>query len=421
MKKSYFKNYVSKVEDKYVFNLSSIFWHLFIALASVGIFISILLFFWSLIPPFHKNVEKQAYPTEKQYPEPVKVTINELLLQDAAQEETLQPKVLIDTVVENTEPKVIEDTKGKDEYVATLNTLKVLIPPAKYSWSGSGEWSYPYGQQYWTYYKQEKYRQWNVSEPGLEDKLISSYRTSNAKNYTEKKKMLDGYIIVLKPMKEEIRLTAIQYLLNQTVDSVGKNIAIYQALAKVVSKMSSETSAEYISQLASFGNSNPNEGVPFIDYISSIIDKFNPLQRTEIIGGLINSYYNFFSQDLKIQKEATDLFMPLLKGIKAEIQYKSLIRYYGLYVRKNQNRDVEIAQIKNEYQQSINAIEQQFIMDQAIAAMDYQETKIKKAEYRYKSLLGVGGGIVLIVLIGTILAFLSIQRSVRKIEEKITN
>jgi hypothetical protein len=53
--------------------------------------------------------------------------------------------------------------------------------------------------------------------------------------------------------------------------------------------------------------------------------------------------------------------------------------------------------------------------------MDFEAKKAKKERLRLRALTGIGGGIILVVLIATFLAFLSIQRSVRKMEERMVN
>ena len=55
-------NYFEKVENKYVFNLTLIFWHIFIALATLALTISIVILLWGIIPPFKHSVKKEADP-----------------------------------------------------------------------------------------------------------------------------------------------------------------------------------------------------------------------------------------------------------------------------------------------------------------------------------------------------------------------
>jgi len=247
--------------------------------------------------------------------------------------------------------------------------------------------------------------------------LNYSYHRANEENYIDKKQILDGYISVVKLLPEEKRLSAIQYMISNVAANVSQNVNLCQSLSNVVSNMPKEENVSYINQLALFGANNPNDGSPFIDYTATIIYKFDVARRAEIIDRLITGY-NYFN-NLSMLKEATDLFLPLISRIKTENQSKALIQYYGVFRNKNYARDNSIAQIEDEYKQAINAIENQYNLDQSIAQQEYFSKKMSKTEYRLKSLAGIGGGIILFVLIAVILVFFSIQRSVRKIEEKI--
>jgi uncharacterized membrane protein len=411
--------YFTQVENKYVFNISLFFWHLFIALATLLIVVSLVMFLWSIIPASQKNVEKNTPPVKRQYPEPVKVAFNELQL-DVTKEEAPPVAPEQNQTVTKTVQKPIEDTNGKAEYESALNTLKTLIPPSKYSWQGAGYWSYPYTERYWNYYKQEKYRHWNSTEGGLEDKLNNAYHRSSAEKYPDKKIVLDGYIGVVKLLPEEKRLGALQDLMSNVAGNISQNVSVCQSLSKVVSKMAGEGNISYINKLANLGKNNPNDGSLFIDYTSTIIDRFDGSKRAEIIDQLITGYNDYFGSNFSMVKEATDLFLPFISQLKAENQPKGIMQYYRVFRNKNYARDNSIAQIESEYQQALNEIDAQYNIDQITAQQEYYSSKITKAEYRLKSLAGIGGGILLIVLIAVVLVFFSIQRSVRKIEEKIS-
>lgn len=410
--------YFSKVEDKYVFNLSLIFWHLFIALSALVVVVSLAIFLWSIIPASQREVEKRPYPAKRQYPPPIKVGLTELQL-DVRKKEA--PPVALEqiNVKASITKKSIEDTEGKKGYDSSLSTLKTLIPPSKYSWKGKGYWTYPYGERYWTFYKQAKYRKWNATVSGIEDKLKYAYRRTNAVKYPDKKQILEGYLGVLKLLPENKRLSALQNLIKNVANNISQNVNTCQSLTKIVIKMTNEVNISYINQLARFGKNNPNDGSPFIDYSTTIIDKFDISKRVEIIDKLTIGYYNYFNQNLTMLKEATDLFLPLVAKIKAKNQSKAIIQYYRLFRNKNYARDNSIEEIDNEYRLSINNIEKQYRLDKVSAEGEYYSDKLSKIEYRLKSLAGIGGGIILIVLIAVVLVFFSIQRSVRKIEEKI--
>jgi len=410
--------YVTQVENKYVFNVSLIFWHLFIVLSTLVVVISLVIFLWSLIPASQKNVEKLPYPNKKDYPAPVKVSLSELQL--VAPKEEAPPVVEEQKQSESkTVMQSVEDLTGKEDFDKSMNTLKTLIPPAKYSWQGSGYWTYPYGERYWTFYKLEKYRQWNSTEAGLEEKLNSSYRVSKLVKYTDKKILLDAFIGVIKMLPEERRLFAIQDLIRNVTNNNSRNINICQSLSKIIIKMN-ENDISYIAKLTYLGKINPNDGTLTIDYITNIIDKFDISKRSETIDKLLNGYNDYFNRNLSLFKESTDLFLPLIPQLKTEYLPKALLQYYVIFRNKNYARDNSISQIENEYQQSVNAIETQYAQDQLLAQIEYSKDKMTKTEYRIKSLEGIGGGILLIVLIAVVLVFFSIQRSVKRIEEKMT-
>ena len=330
------------------------------------------------------------------------------------------PEPISDTAITKKDNISVGDTKGKVEFEASYEKLKKLIPPNKYSWAGEGFWSYPYGEVYWQYYHSEKYRQWNIVSSGLEDNLNESYRKTNASTYSERKRLLDAYILVIKPIKEPNRLNAIQSILNNISKDINLSDTLCIAVAKVTTVLSSESNTNYIGDLFAFGNKNPQDAIPFIDYVNLNVQKFYPTERVAIISVLMDGYSGFFNKNLKNFKESTDLFLPFINQLKPETQSDKLLHYYQLYSGKNLERDEQINQIRNEYDQTVQSIDVQFETDKLYAEMKFQQTKIKKAEYRYKSIIAIGSGILAIVFIGSILAFLSIQRSVRKIENKLT-
>ncbi len=417
-------NYFTKVEDRYVFNVSLIFWHLLIALATLAIIASILIFLWGIVPASLKKVEKQPYPEKEVYPAPIKVSISELNLDRT---ETKDLPEIDESMIKEKEQKQLptEDLTGKGEFEAIIDTLNVLIPPTKYSWKGKGYYTYPQGKTSWDIYKREIYRRWVVTESGITAKLNRSYQKTNAKKYTEKKKLVEGYIMILKLLPENKRLNALEQMINNVANNIQRNNAILNALSNVISKIDNTEvkNINIISLLTNFGVNNPNEGIPFINYVSTIIGEFDKTQQYKSV---INLIYGFnrrylFNQNIDLQKEATNLYIPLIPQLKIDQQSGALIQYYNVFLDKNNKRNDQIKQIESNYEQAIAEIESKFVADQKSALRVYESKKAKKEKLRLRALTGIGGGIVLIVLIATFLAFLSIQRSVRKMEDKMNN
>ena len=411
-------NYFTKVENKYVFNLSLIFWHVLITLATLAIVVSLMALLWGAIPVFHKKVVKEPYPEKKEYPAPIKVAFTELKMTDLSKVEL--PKIDIEMAVpQPKEQQPLEDLTGKVEYDALLDTLKILIPPTKYPWEGKGAWVYPQGERYWIVYRREEYRRWISTEGGIIEKLTASYRKANAKTYIEKKQLLDGYISLVRQLPESIRLGALETLTNNVADNVQQNNDILMSMVKVVRKIDIVENSSVIGLLSAFGKNNPSDGIPFIDYAATIIDKVDKTQQLDFIVNMRFAFYSSFNQDLNIQKEATDLYVSMLSQIPSNQQVQALNQYYNLYIDKNRKRNDQIRQIDFDYQKSIDLIDSQFELAQQQAQMEFEAKKTSKERLRLKALSGIGGGVLLIVLIATFLAFLSIQRSVRKMEEQL--
>ncbi len=413
-------NYFTKVENKYVFNLSLIFWHVFIALSTLTIAISLVLFLWSAIPAVHKKVTKQPYPQKKEYPAPVKIALSDLNLEEIKKEEVPAIKQEEYTKPEPPPEKLpVEDLTAKYEFEKYMDTLKALIPPSKYSWKGSGYWTYPQGERYWKVYQKEIYRRWIITESGIEDKLNTSFNKSNTKKYPEKKMLLNGYISIVKILPEDKRLFALQFLMENVATNLTQNVNTYQSLTNVVNELKNAENITYINLLSNFGARNPNDGVPLIEYIASIIINFDITQSSNLIKYFINAYIHFFDQNLTKQEEATNLYLPLVSQIKVEQQAKAIFQYYRLFLQKNSQREKQIDQIEYEHSREISKIESKFLADQRDSQDVFDAKKEVKEKLNDFSLVGIGGGILLIVFIATFLAFLSIQRSVRKMEEKM--
>lgn len=415
--KNFTSNYVKKVEDRYVFNISLFFWHFFIFLSSVAVGVSLLVLLWTIVPVWQRKVVKEPYPTKQEYPAPVQVSISELNLNEQVKDVLPETKPKIEEVSKTTAP--LEDSRGKGEYEASLNILEQLIPPAKYSWSGSGYWTYPYGEVYWIHYQQERFRTWVSTAPGVKDILSNAYSNSNSKNYMEKKSLLDAYNNSLKLIKEENRLAVLKMFTSHVSNNVDDNMQTISALQKLIVKVPQNSGFVYLSQLLEFAENNTDEKMAMIQYIDSIIERFAENNRAQAIMGLVLGYYGFFNGNYEKQKEATDLYISLLPNINTEKQIVSLNKYYRVFIEKNRKRDQLIDQIEQEYQSKVSSIDAAYILENEKAELNKIEKKARKAELRAKSVIGISGGILIIVLIGTILVFLSIQRSVKRIEDKI--
>ncbi|MDZ7360374.1 MAG: hypothetical protein ONB46_06565 [candidate division KSB1 bacterium] len=354
--------------------------------------IGILIFLWGLTPSFKPGVKKAAYP------EPVKVyaeEINQRILPPIEKNETTpRPSEPAPPVVSEAKPEVIM-TKDTLEaaYLATIDSLKKLLPPKKFSWESTGHWE----QTWWE-------RKWVVEVLGINDRLKSAFQKVNAGDYASKKRLLEAYISLIALFPVEQRLAVLKAAIEFSKDEVSASVYNTSLLRAAVANFSTDK-VDFIETLATFGRKNPRDGRPFIEYANTILPKFNPEIRRPLLATLVNSYYNYFN-DISKQQEATNLFLEMLSHFEPENQVKALSEYYRLYRDKNHAREQQIQQIEYAYQSELSHAE-------SVLA----QKKAKKATYRALGWKVIGGSVIFIAFVAMFLVLLSIQRNVKMIRE----
>lgn len=418
-------NFFTKIENKIYFKVTTAFWHILIGIGALAIVIGILLVLWNYIPTSKQEVKKQPIPEKQKYPSAVTVSYNELNdIITMLNEEKKKSKPTITEVHDQPQtintaapqkPINVEDMQGEKEFKASIEQLKKIISPEKYKiWERKGTYYYPQGEVYWEKTHNEAYRHFNETQPGLEDRLKAT-----ANNYSDRKKLVDGYITALTPLTEESRPALLEFLISHRENNIDKATALAQALAKIYPALKDIRSEEVLNALVNFSWQNANEGIPFIKYAGTIIEKFDSKERDKIIYTLENNFYSHYNNHLQNQIEATDLFLPMLSKFSADDQREALEQYYKMYVGKNISRASQIDQIDKQYVADTTQINQKYIQDQVSAEMDYQIKENKKSENRSWWYRNIGIGILVIILISNILVIFNMQRTLKKIDEKM--
>ena len=317
------KKLINKIEETYVFNISQFFWHIFVAIAGVGIIGGIAVFLWGLFPAFKSSVEKEQYP-------PVAgVSLDELTAfinppkktERGTARQQQQPQVF-------TPPVSTGSSSEELAYRASLDTMQMLIPPAKYNWGAEGHWDYPYGPNY------PQYARWVAGDPSVLDRLESAFSSAGISTFTEKKQLLDAHIAVVRPLKEEFRMQVWKSLINWSGQNLTQALANVRVLAALQPRFPADR-YDHITKLAQFGTKNPKDGYAFVEYVSKTIDKFNADDRMQIVNTMINGYYRYFNNRVGQQSELTDLFLPMRTNFTEDQEAKALESYYQLAAQKN--------------------------------------------------------------------------------------
>lgn len=384
-------------EEKFYFKTSHFFWHFITGLGALVFVISIFLLLWGFTPSFKPGVKKPDYPKA------VQVTAEEVLqkIQPPAPKKETQIPVAAETVPSTSQETIAQveiATSGEEKaYLASLDSLKILLPPGKFQWETKGYW-----ENNW--YR----REWVVTSYGIQDRLESIFNKLNADNYNLKKNLLDSYISLLALFNEDQRLAVLRSAMDFCKNDVTTSIANIDLLKYSVPNFTTDNS-DFISKLATFGAKNPRDGRSFIEYMNNVMPKFSSDIRPSLLSALIYSYYNYFN-DIEKQKEATDLYLSISDKLSSVDQVKALNEYYLLFIQKNYSRENEIERINLDYQDELN---------KAQSVLSHK--KSKKAEFRMLALKGIGGSIVFIAFVALFLVMFSIQRNVKLLRIEKTN
>jgi len=411
-------NYFTKVEDRYVFRVSTAFWHLLIGIITIVAFIGILLLIWSMIPPGKERVEALSYPTKPSYPPVEKITLADLRI-DEAKTTTIPSVQPAPPPVYRAKSEVSNDP-DKPAYNLSLSVLKNIIP--KDDWQ-RGYWSYPYGELAWQMHPSDpNYRIWNPIGENVEQQLEHSYNVIKAEKYSSKKAALDSYIKILKQVPSANSLKVLKVIIDNINDRFSDLHFLDSTFTLIALNLKTfSASADAAQYLIGFVLTNPNSTFDFIPFAIQTCNQIPDSVRFQFLGSLIEGYYTFFNSNVEVQKDVTEQFNILIPQLNSINPAKALRRFYFVYNQKNQKRNTEIGRINDEFNGQVAAILADSTRRAIQAEEKYFADKERKSELRSKSLYAIAGGFVAIALLGTILTLLSIQRILKRMERVYEN
>lgn len=386
-------HFLETFEEKFYFKTSHIFWHLLTGLAGLALVAGIGILLWSLTPSFKPGVKKPVYP------EPVKVTAEEIKMRIAP---PARARIVAPAPVETVPPAPTQvkpavptsEDPAEKAYLAAMDSLKLLLPPEKFKWETRGHW-----EESW--YE----RRWVVDYYGIADRLQSVFNNVNAEDFKSKQQLLTAYLRLIALFPEDQRLAVFRAAVDYSKEDVPTSVSNIALLKASVPNFNVYNS-DFVTDLATFGRKNPRDGRPFIEYVNTIMPKFNRDIRPQILSNMISSYYNLFNL-IERQQEATDLFLAMQASFSTEEQPKALVEYYRTFVAKNYERESQIKDLNRQYERKL---------EEAEAVLAHK--KEVKSKYRLNGLKVIGGSIVFIAFLALFLVVLSIQRNVRMLREE---
>jgi len=392
-------NFLETFEEKFYFKTSHLIWHVFIGIAGIGLIAGILIFLWGLSPSFKPGVEKPEYP------EPVQISAAEIRQIIQPTPSPVEPsKVQPITAAAGPAPVKTEVpppaaapgiSQAEQLYLKTLDSLRTLLPPEKFAWQSRGHWVRGWYENRWV-----------IDEYGIKDRLNNAFQAINANDFGLKTKLVSSYLPLLTRFGAEKRLPAFRAAMEVTRENLAATQTTLALLINAADSFNVETS-DFIKDLATFSVRNPRDGHPFLRYINQIIPKFDAEFRPAILSLMIRFYDRRF-EVIERQKEATDLFLPMLGDFKGKEQLQALDEYYQLYLNRNESRAWEIRKLEENYAQSV------------LEAENVLATKKQtKAGFRSLAWKIMGGSLLVIALVALFLVLFSIQRNIRLLRENM--
>lgn len=391
----------SKIEDKFIFNISRYFWHIIIGLVTLGIVVSACFIIWGIIPASKNDATKDNYPPVE------KVKVNEIAQLVDAEKPVKNNNSIVQLKKHSKKAKSHNELKptvnkvlfDSDMAVNKLyDSLQILIPPKKYSWSAIGYWEFPYG-----YYFQYNKR-WKETSPSIEYSIKNAFNSLNLSS-PDKAELLSMYINNVKQFSENNRMNIFRNLIKYSKVSFDETKKTLNLLADAI-KIYSPSKTDYLYYYDRLLEQD-NEAYSLLSYTNNFVGKFNFDNRDKIAWIILYEYLNRYKSRINEFKDISDGFVPLMKSIVEADQPKYLKIYFNLGYSKNEKRAA-----------SIRSIDEKYTSDLLSAESNYEESKIKKAGFRLQGIYGIGAGVVAIAFLALLLVLLSIQRYIKKMYDR---
>jgi len=381
-------------EEKFVFNFSKGFWRTVVVLSVLAVIASIIILIYSFIPPGKANVVKAAYPPA----DSVTIADVQLFLTESKKSGSEVSQFL---------PDFSGEEVNDSAYQSELAELRKLLPPERFSWKTSGYWYYPYGERYYTYYKSERYREWRVSNYGIQELLDNKFKQISLYDPDAKANLIRNYNAVIKQFEIDKRRSILTSLLNISKSNLNTSVNNIITSAASIKLFPLETVDAY-NGICAFINANPNDGLNLISYINSIIPNFSENIRISVLNQLLFMYRYRFNNRVEYQKELTQFFIPLIPKIPDQEMVEYLDAFYEVALSKDIVRQQQINLINVRYQDDLNNAE-----------FDYLAAIAEKNSLKSSGSLIFVYSAATIISVAIILLLFSIQLYLRKIHSQL--
>lgn len=371
-KKAKTNNLLMKIEEYVHVPFSRVVWHVVVSFAMLVLIGGVLYMFYGITPSFKEKVEKETYP------------------QASFVSEDDVKKCVNPSRTEIVKADVVPNVTAQDEL--NFDTLKVALPPGRFQWEdreGSGYFNpYTYGYVY--------------TEPktGLENRMREALQ-KYSQSIPEQQLVVDNLAWVLLNQNMNYREGLLSAMMKWVIEC-GNNEMFddWKRYVKIV-KEKNNAPERLLYRLAGVRARNCDSGRNLVDEALRITALGDTANKVEVFDACL--YGQSILSDDSLWNACNTYFIEK-KALHNEL-VKSLICYYDLTVKINEERKEEIARI-----------EQEFMEKSVVAEGEYLIKKGKKREARKIGFMVAIGATVTAAFFSLLLVMISMQRSLKAIE-----
>ncbi|MEO8590682.1 MAG: hypothetical protein ABI432_15005 [Flavobacteriales bacterium] len=412
------KPFFTRFEDHVVFSVSRVFWHLFIWTSCFAVVFGVVAWLWSMTPTSKEQVKRSEYPPE------VKVEVGDFVFEQPAPVvndhiETTQPSALSSSAgtpavapIAGEEPPTVRDPM-EAMFEAVLDSLVAKYPHL--GWNASVR-TYITSDLEYNYYMRKGDRKTAqnfvrtvVEGEGLRDKIKRFMTRSNVNGYTARLKFLrtlfgDLDALHVDSIGQEQVVNKILRM-NKPKRPVVGDISRSFRLARI---FDAPERVPAFSWAIDFCARSQDGQLSFTDSAAVFLSSFELDQKYPALVHLGNNLVNSPGGDVGAYFRMCSSYPGLLSNIPRKQQAESLSQFFAIYATKNVER-----------RKAMEAMDRQYQEMQLSAELRHRSTQNTKNEMGSKASWWIIGGIVVIALVGLILAILSMQRAISKLETAI--
>jgi hypothetical protein len=407
-------SYFEKVEDKYVFQFSRLFWHLLIFCCTIALIAGVGLLIYSIFPRFKEDVPEPTEIIKRQYPPAPEIKLEDLKLSNTKVDIKSESKSFSPPTINEVEVKRVPVSADEKDYIASLDILKRIIPEQYV-------FKYPQGEAAYNFTKDERYRI-KVDLRNIENRLDRAFRLIALEDNLRKKEFVDSVISFLRNKPMVVRTN----LFDELTLSRALRSGILESQYLWVSAWKITSSFNEADRPSAFGlffefNQTDSIGVGRIqDLILKAIINFEDDDRLLALGKMASVYQNDCQSNIDEFINQTQAFLALSKQIDKSKLMEAYNEYFSLYLIKNQQRLETIKQIELDYAAEAEHNATQYKHQLLQAENEYNSNLEKLKDIRNtKALPTILASFLGLVFITVFLIFISIQSSIRKIERKL--